>query len=121
MENHLKEIEKLKQENFKLNNFQKTQKLDDFRHSDLMQKLTNLGVEKRVLQQKADELDNIFEIKKAELEGLRSDGPGIQALQNLIDANKRLSAEICSLQQQMRSAEQHYRDPHKDSFEGEYL
>lgn len=116
VENYLKEIEKLKQENFKLNNSQKTQKLGDLGHFDLMQKLTNLGVEKRVLQQKADELENIFEMKNAELESMRSDGPDSDALQNLIDANKRLSAEIFRLQEQLRQIESFSRDSIMNSF-----
>lgn len=112
LERIVKEIEAIKQDNLRLQRGSQAKKLGDFGNQDLLQKLTNLGVEKRVLNQKVEDLAHVLDQKMMQIESMKADTPDTDALQHLIDANKRMSTEIFRLQEQLRKIEQ----ASKDSF-----
>lgn len=104
-------IAKLRQENISLSKkIAKSQKVGQPENVEHSKKVNEITLEKKLFIQNIENLTHEIEIKKAEIEAINLESSDSEALQKLIDANKRMSAEIFKLQEQLRKVESFSRD-----------
>ena len=117
------QIEKLQQENLRLKQLVNTRSLvakseNDDAVEDLQRALADSEKEKNKLQEEVKILKRELELKNKELVRLSDqnrDDMNQDTIQNLIEANKRMKAEIDRLQEQIRKMESFSRDSMLDS------